>query len=92
MSESVSACGWNEGRPEFPHGEPEWRVTGRCPHGHPEGILLCGGCKETVEAWQRTRLAIPAPWCATCYRMRPGGHHCTVALKIRPLRLGQFSR
>ena len=86
----ASGCGWRKEHPELPHGEPEWRAAGMCVHEHLEKVLLCSGCKETLESWQRTRLEPPGPWCAPCYRMRPGSHHCTMAVEFRPL--DQFSR
>lgn len=78
-------CSWAGRRPELPHGEPEWRVAGMCVHEHLERALLCSGCKEHLENWQRTKLTPPAPWCALCYRMRPGGHHCTSNVEFRRL-------
>jgi len=86
----ASGCGWRKERPELPHGEPEWRAAGMCVHEHLERVLLCSGCKETLEGWQRTRLVPPGPWCAPCYKMRPGSHHCTMTVEFRAL--GQDSR
>ena len=84
----TSGCGWRKERPELPHGEPEWRAAGMCVHEHLEKVPLCAGCKDVLEGWQRTRLKPPGPWCAPCYRMRPGGHHCTMSVEFRPLGSG----
>lgn len=78
-------CSWAKTRPEFPHGALEWRVAGMCVHEHLERVLLCAGCKTIIDRWQNTEMVVPAPWCAQCYRMRPGGHHCEVSLKIERL-------
>ena len=81
----TSGCGRRVSHPELAHGEPEWRVAGMCVHEHLERVLLCSGCKEELERWQHAGLEPPGPWCAPCYRMRPGGHHCTSALEFRAL-------
>ena len=81
----ASGCGWRKDHPELRHGEPAWRVTGMCVHEHLEKVLLCQGCKDVLESWQQTRLEYRAPWCAPCYRMRPGGHPCTMEIEFRPL-------
>lgn len=77
-----SGCSWAKARPGFPHGAPGWRVAGMCVHEHLERVLLCDGCKGNLERWQK---AERMPWCDRCYRMRPGGHHCTVETEIRRL-------
>lgn len=81
----VSGCSWAKQYPELAHGEPEWRVVGMCVHEHLEHLMLCAGCKENLEGWQRTRLELRAPWCARCYQMRPGGHHCTMTVTFKRL-------
>lgn len=89
-SDEEGGCTWRPERPEVRHGEPEWRVAGICVHEHLERHLLCTGCKETLESWMRTRLEPPGPWCQVCYRMRPGGHHCTCAVEFRLLGVDDF--
>lgn len=81
----ASGCGWRADRPEVPHGEPEWRVAGMCLHEHLEKMLLCAGCKGTLEVWPQRLADPPGPWCPSCFWMSPGGHSCTMAVEFRPL-------
>lgn len=75
---------WKNPRPG-PHGDPEWRMAGICVHEHLERALLCTTCKEDLETWIRTELTPAGPWCEVCYRMRPGGHHCTAVVEFARL-------
>jgi len=81
----AAGCSGEASRPDLTHCGPEWRVVGMCVHEHLEKLLLCAGCKGVIEGWQKTHIEPPGPWCALCYRMRPGGHCCTVAVEFRPL-------
>jgi hypothetical protein len=83
-TERVTDCSWRETNPG-PHDEPEWRVTGMCVHEHLKRLLLCSACMTNLERTRRLNLTPPGPWCAHCYRMRPGGHHCTSVFEAAAL-------